>query len=96
MEFCTKNNISVTTRTTGFKHTRKVGFLTGVTLKIVSTTWYRDEIQKQLGILEGIIEIKKETIYQNNYKLVIYSVLSHAEDIDQQLMILKLWDGNHT
>ena len=63
MEFCTKNNISVTTRTTGFKHTRKVGFLTGVTLKIVSTTWYRDEIQKQLGIPEGIIEIKKETIY---------------------------------
>ena len=63
LEFRTENNISVTTKIMGLEYTRKVAFLTGISLKIVSATWYRDEIQKQLGILEGIIEIKKETIY---------------------------------
>ena len=46
-----------------------------------------------------MIEIKKETVYQNNYKLrvlVIYSVLLRAEEIDNQLIEMNLWEGNHT
>ena len=46
-----------------------------------------------------MIEIKKETVYQNNYKLrvlVIHSILLRAEEIDNQLMEMSLWEGNHT
>ena len=46
-----------------------------------------------------MIEIKKETVYQNNYKLrvlVIYSILSRAEEIDNQLIEMSLWEGNYT
>ena len=28
--------------------------------------------------------------------LAIYSILSCTEEIDQQLMMLNLWDGNHS
>jgi len=46
-----------------------------------------------------VIKIKKETVYQNNYKsrvLVIYSVLLRVEEINNQLMEMSLWEGNHT
>ena len=43
--------------------------------------------------------MRKETIYQNNYKpkiLTIYSVLSRAKEVDKELMTLNLWDSKYT
>ena len=38
------NNMSITTKTTGPEYTRKVGFITGVHLKMASAPWYKDQI----------------------------------------------------
>jgi len=38
LEFYTENNMSITTKTMGLEYTRKVGFITGVSLKIASAT----------------------------------------------------------
>ena len=46
-----------------------------------------------------MIKLRKETIYQNNYKskvLVIHSILLRAKEVDQQLIILNLWDNKYT
>ena len=61
--YCKENNLSVITKTTRLEHTRKVGFIIGVHLKIASVPWYKNQIEKQLDILDGLIEIKKEIVY---------------------------------
>ena len=45
------------------------------------------------------MEVRKETVYQNKYKLkvlTIYSILSRAKEVDTVIMVLKLWDWIHT
>ena len=52
-----------------------------------------------LQIPEGIVEVRKEVIYQKNYKskyLVIYSIQSLWKQIDEQLQIASFQSGQHT
>ena len=78
--------MSITTKTIGPEHTRKVGFLTGVHLKIALVPQYRDQLKEELELEDDVIELRKEIVYQNNYKskvLAIYSILSRADNVDQ-------------
>ena len=60
--------MNVTKKMTGMEHTRRVGFLIGVHLKIVLASWYWYLFVNQLVLLEGVIEVRKEIVYQNKYK----------------------------
>ena len=51
-----------------------------------------------LNITKGIVEIRKETVYQKNYEskcLVIYCILSTWEEINQQLQNCQFQSGKY-
>jgi len=56
----------------------------------MSWVHYRDPFEDSIS--------KRETVFQQRYNskvLIIYSILSKAEEIDKALMALKLWDRLH-
>ena len=59
MDYCKEYKIGINTKNTSMEHTRKIGFLTGVQLKIVSATWYGEQLKEQLDFEDGVFEVKK-------------------------------------
>ena len=48
-------------------------------MKISLTMWYLKYLEDVINIDEGIIEVRKEVVYQQNYKvkvIAIYCILS--------------------
>ena len=77
--YCQQYNIGITTKLTDLEHTKKIGYSSRINIKLASISWYKKKIEEQLDISEGIIKVRKEVVYQQNYKskcLVIYSILS--------------------
>ena len=64
---------------TNLEHTKKIGYSSGINTKIALTSWYKKKIEEELNILEGIIEVRKEVVYQQSYEskcLVVHSITS--------------------
>ena len=69
----------MTNKSTTLEYTKKISFLTGINMKISSTIWYREYLEAVTDIEEEIIKVRKEVIYQQNYKakvMVIYCIIS--------------------
>ena len=61
------------------EYTKKIGFVGRINHKIVLTQKYKEYLEIIGDIEEGVIEVKKEQVYQQGYRLkvlVVYSVLS--------------------
>ena len=68
-------------------------------MKISSTIWYREYLEAVTDIEEEIIKVRKEVIYQQNYKakvMVIYCIISQQEVMDRMLINIKLWNRDIT
>jgi len=68
----------VKNKSTRLEYTKKISFLTGINMKISSTTWYQEYLEAITDIEEEIIKVRKEVIYQKNYKakvMAIYCVM---------------------
>ena len=63
MDYYKEHKIGINTKNTSMEHTRKVGFLTGVQLKIISATWYGEQLKEQLDFKDRVFKVKKEIIY---------------------------------
>ena len=77
--FYDQYQIGVYLKNIDLKHIKRIAFTTGINVRLLSTKWYRKKIKKMLNIIKGTIEIRKETVYQKNYKskyLIIYYILS--------------------
>ena len=46
MDYYKEHKIGVNTKNTSIEYTRKIGFLTGVQLKITSATWYGEQLKE--------------------------------------------------
>ena len=68
-------------------------------MKMESVIWYWEYIEVLINIPPGVIEIRKETAYQKNYKtkvLVIYYVLLQNKLVDYEFVNEKLWNWGYT
>ena len=78
---------------------KKISFLTGINIKISLTIWYREYLEAVTDIEEEIIKVRKEVIYQQNYKakvMVIYCIISQQEVMDRMLINIKLQNRDIT
>ena len=84
---------------TRVEYMKKIGFVEGINYRIALTKQYKEYLEIIGDIEEGVIEIKKEWVYQQGYRskvLVVYSVLSQSEKVDYQLMNNSLQDSDYT
>jgi len=68
----------VTNKVIKTEYTKKIGFLSRVNMKISSTMQYLKYLEDIKNIDEGILKVRKEVVYQQNYcskALVIYYML---------------------
>jgi len=64
------------------EYTKRLDFFIGPVLQFASTSIYKQEIEDDADIEEGLIELRKDFIYEQGYKLkgfVIYGIQSKAE-----------------
>ena len=67
---------------------QKIGIIIGPNLQFVSKPVYKNEIYTQLKETDKIIEIKKEFVYEKDYKsqcITIFTILSSHEVVDKKL-----------
>ena len=56
--------INIITKIMQAEYTKRISFLTGVYLKVVSINWYWQLLVNKLKISAGVIELRKEWVYQ--------------------------------
>jgi len=81
-EVCYKYRIRISTKRTNMEYTKRIGFLTGLYVRIASPVYYLLDIKKKLKIDAGIIEVKKEYIYERGKRskvLMVYAIESLAQ-----------------
>ena len=61
---CEKHKVGLTTKLTNTVHTKNIGHIAGVIMKISSEKWCQKNVGKELGIKEGKLEINKELLHQ--------------------------------
>ena len=99
VDFCIENKTSLLMKLTRVEYMKKIGFVEGINYRIALTKQYKEYLEIIGDIEEGVIEIKKEWVYQQGYRskvLVVYSVLSQSEKVDYQLMNNSLQDSDYT
>ena len=75
------------------EYTKRIRFLTGSYVRIVSPVYYLLDIKKKLKIGTGIIEVKKEYTYERGERskvLMVYAIESLAQQIDKMFSNLEL------
>ena len=98
MEYCKQKHISVITKKTNMKHIKHISFLNEPCIKYANNDLYTQEIHHNTNIEQGVIEIRKETVYKKGYKLkalVIYTTLNKANNADEQLIEASFRNGKH-
>ena len=67
-KYCEIFNMSIATKVTNPVHTKRIGHIAGVNIKMPSEKWHLKNVERELGIKEGIIEIKKEFVLTQGCK----------------------------
>jgi len=84
-EYCSKNDLRISTKTTDLVHTKRLGYIVGACVKLASPMEYVKQINALTGLEEGMIEIKKNRTYEKGTSskvLSIYAVEDEAEEVD--------------
>ena len=91
-DYCESNRLKINAKRTGDEYTKKIGFLSGVHVKLASPDAYIKEIMKKTNIPEKAIDIVKIFTYKKKERLkvlVIYVVESLAPQINEALCKMK-------
>jgi len=91
-EYCDKHKIRVSARNTIMEYTKRVGFLTGPSVKISSPKRYIEELEQYLQIEQGTIDVKKKYTYDKGHRskvLVINAIESKAKEVNEMLCLMK-------
>ena len=97
-EFCKENKIRVTIKVTIPEHIKRVGLFIRINNKISSAKWYKKQIEDLIVIQDRTIEVRKEQVYQKNYKSkypVVYLILLQSKKVDHILIEIVFWNGNN-
>jgi hypothetical protein len=92
-DYCDKHYIHVSSKNTKIEYTNRIGYLTGIYVKIASPKYYIKDIKEKLNITEKLIDVKKEFIYEKgkySKVLMVYATENDADQINEEFSKLKL------
>ena len=70
------------------EHITKIEVIIGPNIEYANLRYYKELIINELLYKEKIFEIKKERVYEKDYRttgIVVYSILSNREQIDSDM-----------
>jgi len=83
---------------TEIEHIRKIGIILGPNLWFAAKIVYETEMYNILKLEQRLLEIKKDFIYEKDYKsqcIIVFTILLNQEKMDHQLQQIK-WLGSYT
>jgi len=69
------------------EYTKRIGIILRVHLKFSLIKWYKHYLEKIYNIEKGLIELRKDKVYERNYNLkclVVYAIESAVDSIEKK------------